>query len=236
MNSGYVNPIPKTVTPERVDMGVDYAGTGNLLALGDGVVTQVVPGGWGQYGNYIAYRLTSGPQAGKYIYYAEGVTPHVSVGQRLSAGQIVASLIPGWHSGIEVGYGNAGTDSTYADTAGGGYSEGAHTAAGQAFSDLIKSLGGPAGVAGSAPVTGTAPPAGGAAAGGAAATAGDTGTSVGGLDLNPVDAIKSFFAGVWKTILGDAKYAALALIAILGGFVLLGKGISRATHDAAAVA
>src|SRR5690349_5531307 len=41
--TGYVNPLANAqVTPERIDQGVDYAGTGSLGAIGPGVVTQVV--------------------------------------------------------------------------------------------------------------------------------------------------------------------------------------------------
>lgn len=235
MSSPYVNPLSKAhVTPERIDMGVDYAGTGDYVALGNAVVTQVNPGGWGQYGNYIEYQLTDGPQKGKYIYYAEGVTPKVSVGQKLSAGQIVASLIPGWHSGTEIGYGSGQTDSAYASAAGGGYTEGAHTASGQAFSDLVKSLGGPPGVASSAPITGTAPSGGGAVAGGASSGGGGGFLGISPPGLNPVGANTGFFSGILKTILADAKYAALALIVIIGGFVLLAKGLNRTTHAQAA--
>ncbi|PZS12310.1 MAG: hypothetical protein DLM64_05155 [Solirubrobacterales bacterium] len=228
MSSPYVNPIPKGATPERIDMGVDYGGTGNLLALGNGVVTQVNPGGWGQYGNYIEYQLADGPQKGRYIYYAEGVTPQVKVGQKLSAGQIVASMIPGWHSGIEVGYSSGRTNTAYASSAYAAAGDGSRTAAGQAFSDLVKSLGGPPGVASSAPLVGSAPTGAGPVAGGASSSSSSSGGA--GPDLNPADAITGFFSGILKAILADAKYAALTAILIIGGFVLLGKGINRTTH------
>jgi hypothetical protein len=230
----YVNPIPtSTVTPERIDQGVDYAGSGNLLAIGNGVVTQVNPGGWGSYGNYIAYKLTSGPLAGREVYYAEGVTPHVTVGQKLTAGQIVASIIPKWPSGIEVGYGSGQQDTSYARAQGGNYS--GTTAAGQAFSALIKSLGGPAGIPQAGGVTGTATGLG--TAGVSAAVqpqaSGILGTGVTLPDLNPVDAVTGAINGVFNSIVSKAKYAALAAVLILGGFLLLGKGISRATHAGA---
>ncbi|MGI8412650.1 MAG: hypothetical protein ACR2QA_09185 [Solirubrobacteraceae bacterium] len=232
MSSPYVNPLEHAhVTPERIDMGVDYAGTGSYVAIGNGVVTQVNPGGWGQYGNFIEYQLTDGPQKGRYVYYAEGVNPSVKVGQKLSAGQEVATLIPGWHSGTELGYGSGGQDSAYASSAYAAAGDGARTAAGQAFSDLVKSLGGPPGVASSAPLVGTAPTGAGAVAGGASSSSGGGifGSGIGpnvGPDLNPLDALDSLF----KSIVSHAKYAALALIVIVGGFVLIGKGVSRATH------
>jgi murein DD-endopeptidase MepM/ murein hydrolase activator NlpD len=155
--TGYVNPLANAqVTPERIDQGVDYAGTGSLGAIGPGVVTQVVPTGSGWEGEgYVEYKLTAGPYAGKSVFYAEGVTPTVSVGQTLSAGQQVATLIPGSPHGIEIGWAAGKGEQAYASAYGGGYTEGQPTAAGKAFSDLVASLGGPAGLTEGKPVTGT---------------------------------------------------------------------------------
>jgi hypothetical protein len=157
--SGYVNPLANaSVTAERIDQGVDYAGSGTLGAIGPGVVTQVVPSGSGwEGGAYVEYRLTSGPYAGRYVYYAEGVTPTVSVGQTLAAGQPVATIIPGSAHGIEIGFGSGVGQSSYANQYGGGYREGAATAAGVAFSNLVASLGGPAGVNESGQISGHFP-------------------------------------------------------------------------------
>lgn len=157
--SGYVNPLANaSVTAERIDQGVDYAGSGTLGAIGPGVVTEVVPSGSGwEGGGYVEYKLTSGPYAGRYVYYAEGVTPTVSVGQTLAAGQRVATIIPGSAHGIEIGFGSGVGQSSYANQYGGGYSEGAATAAGVAFSNLVASLGGPAGVNESGTVSGHFP-------------------------------------------------------------------------------
>ena len=146
--SGYVNPLANaTVRGERIDQGVDYAGSGTLGALGPGVVTKVVQSGSGwEGGGYVEYKLTGGPYAGHSVYYAEGVTPTVQVGQTLTAGQPVATIIPGSPHGMELGFA-AGNNSeeSYAQAYGGGYAEGTPTAAGQAFSNLVASLGGPAG-------------------------------------------------------------------------------------------
>jgi hypothetical protein len=151
--SGYVNPLANaTVRGERIDQGVDYAGSGTLGALGPGVVTKVVPSGSGwEGGGYVEYKLTGGPYAGHSVYYAEGVTPTVSVGQTLTAGQPVARIIAGSPHGMELGFaaGN-NTEESYAQVYGGGYTEGTPTAAGQAFSDLVAALGGPAGTSSAA--------------------------------------------------------------------------------------
>jgi hypothetical protein len=155
--SGYVNPLAgASVRPERIDQGVDYAGSGALGAIGPGVVTQVVQSGSGwEGGGYVEYKLTAGPYAGRYVYYAEGVTPMVSVGQTLAPGQPVAKIIPGAPHGVELGFGSGVGESSYANQYGGGYTEGAATAAGVAFSNLVASLGGPAGVNESGKVTGS---------------------------------------------------------------------------------
>jgi hypothetical protein len=157
--SGYVNPLANAqVKGERIDQGVDYAGSGTIGALGPGVVTQVVQTGSGwEGGGYVEYKLTAGPYAGRYVYYAEGVTPTVSVGQTLSPGQPVATIISGAPHGIEIGFGSGVGQSSYANQYGGGYSEGVATAAGVAFSNLVASLGGPAGVNESGQVSGHFP-------------------------------------------------------------------------------
>jgi hypothetical protein len=146
--SGYVNPLANaSVRAERIDQGVDYAGSGTVGALGPGVVTNVVQSGSGwEGGGYVEYKLTAGPYAGHYVFAAEGLTPTVSIGQTLSPGQPIATIIPGSSTGIEIGFGSGVGESAYASQYGGGYSEGQLTAAGQAFSDLIASLGGPAGL------------------------------------------------------------------------------------------
>jgi len=142
-----VNPIGKRLTPGRVDMGVDYGGSDVLYALGDGTVTSITNAGW-PGGTFICIRLDDG----KYIYYAEDITPAVSVTQRVTAGQVIGTATGG-PSGIEVGWAAApGTGTTMAAATGQdaeGLSNGDAgdfpTGYGVAMSDLIKSLGGPAG-------------------------------------------------------------------------------------------
>jgi hypothetical protein len=157
--SGYVNPLANaSVRAERIDQGVDYAGSGTLGALGPAVVTNVVESGSGwEGGGYVEYKLTAGPDAGRSIFYAEGVTPTVQVGQTLAPGQPVATIIPGSAHGIEIGWAAGKGEAAYANVYGGGYSEGQRTAAGQAFSDLLASLGAPPGLAEGRPITGHFP-------------------------------------------------------------------------------
>lgn len=146
--NGYTNPLQHAkVTPERIDMGVDYAGTGTYVAAGTAKVTQVNIGGWGKFGNYIEYQLLDGPLAGHFIYYAEGVQPRVKVGDVVPAGAPIADLIPGFHSGTEVGWSSGKPNQSWASVHG-GYSEGQLTKAGAAFSDFLVALGAPAGTTG----------------------------------------------------------------------------------------
>lgn len=162
VGTGYANPLAgATVTPERIDQGVDYAGTGTISAIGDAIVTSVFhPGsgsGWPGPGGYVEYKLTSGPDAGAYIYAAEGVAPTVTTGQRIKAGDTIADIIANSPTGFETGVGSGSGTGTYA-AAHGGYSEGELTAAGQWFSNLISELGGPAGLAEGRTASGQMPP------------------------------------------------------------------------------
>ncbi len=143
-STGYVNPLAHaSVTPERIDAGVDYSGTGTLTALGEGRVTYVGTSGTGWPGAFVEYQLLNGPDAGRYVYYAEGVRPGVSVGEVVQAGQAVAYLIPGWSSGIEIGWGSGVGTQPLAQKLG---ENSFPTAAGESFSALIASLGGPPGI------------------------------------------------------------------------------------------
>ena len=150
--SDYVNPLAHArVTPERIDQGVDYAGSGILTAIGTATVTHVATDGTGWPGSFIEYRLLEGPDAGCYVFYAEGVTPAAGlrVGDTVPAGQPIARIISGWETGIEIGWG-AGTGTTaYAakarqwDATSDEHSSA--SPAGKSFSALVASLGGPPG-------------------------------------------------------------------------------------------
>ncbi len=150
--AGYVNPLAATrVTPERIDQGVDYAGTGTLTAIGAGTITDVVTDGSGWPGAFIEYELLGGVNAGCYVYYAEGVTPvaGLHVGEAVHAGQAIATLVPHWSTGIEIGWGAGSGTKTYAALLGewnAAYdTDNDPTAAGRSFSALIAALGGPPG-------------------------------------------------------------------------------------------
>jgi hypothetical protein len=149
---GYVNPLARTtVKPERIDQGVDYAGSGTLSAIGAGTITYLATSDTGWPGAFMEYQLTSGADAGCYVFYAEGVNPlpDLHVGQSISAGQPLATIIPDWPTGIEIGWGAGTGTKAYAGEK--GEWDDTHdqgnipTPEGKSFSALIAALGGPPG-------------------------------------------------------------------------------------------
>jgi hypothetical protein len=144
----YVNPLANAnLTPERIDQGVDYSGSGTLGAIGNGKVTYVGTSGTGWPGAFIEFKLSDGADAGRYVYYAESISPAAGlhVGQTVRAGQPIASI----HGGIEIGWGSGvGTQpAAQADGqwSGGSDSNNTATADGKSFSALVAQLGGPPG-------------------------------------------------------------------------------------------
>jgi LysM repeat protein len=154
----YKNPIGPGLTPGRVDMGVDYGGAGPVYALGNGKITSVYNSGW-PGGGFIGLQLSDG--SGRYVYYAEDISPAVQAGQTVTAGQLIGHATGG---GIEVGWAAPpGTGQTMAAASGqdkAGLAQGDPgyypTAYGVNFSNLIRSLSGSAGIV-SGPVQGTQP-------------------------------------------------------------------------------
>lgn len=220
-----VNPLEHAkVRPERIDQGVDYAGTGSLVAIARGVVTKVLGSGSGWPGNYIEYQVTDkgSPLYGQSIYYAEGVNPTVKVGQVLNAGDPVANLIPGWSTGIELGYASGVGSQSYAG-AHGGYQEGHSTAAGEAFSKLVAGLGGPAGTSQGGTVLGSAPQGASKQLGQLAGTSQSTpiesgiNTVTGAVDV--VGAIANFVS--------NPVPALLTIVLVIGGALLMYEGAGR---------
>ncbi len=101
----YLNPLRNVddLVPERIDQGVDFAGSGPVYALGNAVITnaQAYNGGWG--GGWITYQLTDGPAEGLEVYVAEDVTPDVQVGQPVTAYTVIGTMYNGGE-GIETGW------------------------------------------------------------------------------------------------------------------------------------
>lgn len=143
--TGYVNPIGQGLTPYRIDQGVDYNGPGSLYAIGGGEIVTI---GSGWPGTFIALRLSSGRYKGRYVYYAEDISPAVGRG-KVSAGQLIAT-VPSCTHCVEVGWaappGNGPTLARVLGQASAGSAAGDAgmypTACGVQFSRLIQALGG----------------------------------------------------------------------------------------------
>jgi hypothetical protein len=145
----YLNPL-RAITgliPQRVDMGVDFAGSGPIYALGNAVITsaQGDNAGW-PGGGWITYQLTNGPAAGLVVYVAEDVQPTVQVGEQVTSSTVIAQMSAGG-DGIETGW--ATPDSSTAESqlaiAGGIGGDGPFpTEVGLSFDALLVAVGVPA--------------------------------------------------------------------------------------------
>ena len=146
---GYQNPLRDVsgLVPERVDMGVDFGGSGQVYALGDAVITNATgtSGGW-PGGGWITYKLTDGPDAGLTVYLAEDVSPVVQVGQHVSSATVIANMFAG-SDGIETGWAQQSglsAESQLAEAGSVGGNGPFPTRIGLNFEALLQSLGVPA--------------------------------------------------------------------------------------------
>ena len=151
-STGYVNPLARAkVKRERIDQGVDYAGSGSLRAIGAARITHLDAEAAGWPGAFIEYRLLDGPDTGCYVYYAEGVAPKpgLRVGDRIGAGRVIATIIRDHPTGIELGWSAGRKLETYAEvTHRWTPADDQHNIAsgpGKKFSSLIAATGGPPG-------------------------------------------------------------------------------------------
>lgn len=157
---GYENPFRSVrhLVPERIDMGVDYNGSGPVYALGDGVITAVNyswAGGVGAVGpgTWIVWRATKGPLSGHHVYLAENVTPKVRQGQHVTASTVIAEMT-GLGAGIETGFAADAPEGEFgwtlaaqhAQQSTGGDPGAWSTAAGAAYSAILRHLGCPPGI------------------------------------------------------------------------------------------
>jgi hypothetical protein len=145
----YLNPLRAVagLAAQRIDMGVDFGGSGPIYPIGDAVITSATgtSSGW-PGGGWITYQLTDGPAAGLVVYVAEDVQPTVTVGENVTPTTEIASMSNGG-DGIETGW--AMPDSSSAESqlaAAGGISGGGPfpTAVGINFDELLQALGVPA--------------------------------------------------------------------------------------------
>lgn len=158
----YRNPLRGVsgLVPERIDDGVDFAGSGPVYALGDAVVTGATATNFGwPGGGWITYRLTGGPGAGLVVYVAEDITPAVAVGQRVSPSTVIGTMFDGG-DGIETGWAQPTSLSAESELpqAGGIAGLGPFpTRIGVNFDQLLQSLGMPAAPNRTQPASGLLP-------------------------------------------------------------------------------
>jgi hypothetical protein len=103
-SDSFANPLAGDthVVAERIDMDVDYADPA-AGAIGAGTVTYAGPQGGGWQPNCVNYTLDSPPTpTERYVYICEHITPTVTTGRTIQAGQRIAAFIPG--GGIETGW------------------------------------------------------------------------------------------------------------------------------------
>lgn len=158
--AGYANPFRdvQNLTAERIDMGVDYQGTGPVHPLGPGVITASNTdwaGGVGAVGpgTWIVEKLSSGPAAGHQVYISENITSNVQVGQEVGPDDVIGYMT-GQGAGIETGWAAAGAPGTQGETLAASLGQqdpgsdpgGWSTAAGVSYSNVIHALGGKPGV------------------------------------------------------------------------------------------
>lgn len=137
---GYANPLRgiSRLVSERVDQGVDFAGTGPVYAIGSGKVTNVYNSGW-PGGTFINYKINSGSANGLYVYVAEYCTPSVSIGETVNSNTKLCNMTT---SGIETGWGASNNGSSEAWVLGQATHGGTYTTGmGLNFYHFLKSLG-----------------------------------------------------------------------------------------------
>ncbi len=142
--AGYANPLRaiSNLVPERIDQGVDYAGSGPIYAIGDGVVLNTTNSGW-PGGAFISYQLSNGPAAGNIVYVAENVVPRVQVGQQVTPTTVIGTLVDA-SPNLETGWAQPPGNGNAAAT--GQWNTTTSTAYGENFSQLLQALGAPPGV------------------------------------------------------------------------------------------
>jgi murein DD-endopeptidase MepM/ murein hydrolase activator NlpD len=107
---GYRNPFAFPFTVGRTDQGLDLEAGASAVGkpigvLGDAQVIGV-DRNYSGYGQYVSYRLLSGPDKGKAIFVGHSRVADVKVGDRLPAGSTIA-FVQGYNAQpghIEIGY------------------------------------------------------------------------------------------------------------------------------------
>jgi hypothetical protein len=132
--NAYVSPFVNATTG-RIDQGVDFTGVGPIAAVGDARILATGAPGWPEGGG-VLYQLVDGPQAGSVIFVYEGVQATVKAGEEVSAGEQIATFVPG--GSIEMGFADGnGVPLSHAE-----YTEGKETYWGRRMAVFLSGLGG----------------------------------------------------------------------------------------------
>jgi hypothetical protein len=124
--------------PGRTDMGVDFDVTRHkpIVAIGDAVILgSDNRSGW-PGGHFLWYRLLDGDHAGDVIYVAETMGRMLPTGTTVTAGERIATAMPGG-TGTEWGWANKAGSPRAAPC----YSEGMKTNSGREFARFLRHLG-----------------------------------------------------------------------------------------------
>lgn len=140
-SGAYADPLRAIsgLVADRVDMGVDYSGSGPVYALGPGIIQAIYCNctyGW-PGGGWICELLTGGPDAGSSVYVAEDATAQAYTGEKVWDTTVIATM---W-GGIETGWAQTGC----AGNALAGSYPGYPTAAGISYNSVLVSVGAPSG-------------------------------------------------------------------------------------------
>jgi hypothetical protein len=163
---GYANPFARTqgLIARRIDMGVDYDGSGEIDAIGNAKIVFAATGIGGNWvcstsaNGGVVYQLTDGRYQGDYVYVTEDVIPTVHANDTVTAGQQIATFTSPTGC-LEIGFADGPAPAPKAAALGqqaqAGDAGGNRTYCGQQMSDLLAAAGAPAGLAEGRPVTGT---------------------------------------------------------------------------------
>jgi hypothetical protein len=149
-NQRYCDPFRAitSLSPERIDQGVDYGGSGPIYAMGPGTIDLYFnrnDSGW-PGGTFVSYKLTAGPAAGRTIYLAENIDldPSLRSGSFVYSGTVLGTLVNA-SPNSEIGWGVAGAGYTAEHSC---YLEGCTTPLGVNFNTLLVCLSTPSGIPG----------------------------------------------------------------------------------------
>jgi len=149
-NQKYCDPYRDmtSLSPERIDQGVDYGGAGPIYAMGPGTIdvfNNRDDSGWP--GNtFVSYVVSAGPAAGREIYLAENIdlNPALQSGSFVYNGTVLGTQVNASPQS-ESGWGVSGESVTAESNC---YTEGCMTPLGVNFNTLLMCLGTPSGTMG----------------------------------------------------------------------------------------